>query len=353
MSDVQLVIAGKAYGGWTSIRIMRSLEAVADTFDLSLTDRWSDQKLPMPIPAGAACEVAIDGERVITGYIDEVSPEYDGSHHAINVRGRSKAGDLVDCSIAGADGKGLQWRGKTLLAIASELCGRFGISVSALTDVGGGFKSVALEPGETIWEFIEHLARIRAVRFVSTTDGNMAIVRAGQSRVKTALTLGENIRLASGQFSTIERFSDYIVQAQQTGDDDTWGEQSAHVHATAKDNGVGRYRPTVIVSDTPGGLADCKQRAEWQRNTAWGRGQGVVYTVTDWAHSDGLWAPNTLVDVDDRWLGIKAARLIMSAQYILNDQGLRTELRVLPKEAADLVPLPEDKNKDDDSGRVR
>ena len=154
---------------------------------------------------------------------------------------------------------------------------------------------------------------------------------------------GENILRASGEFSMRERFSDYVVQAQQTGWDGNSGAASAHVIARSKDEGVARYRPTVVLADGPNTKADAKRRADWQRNTSWGRGQGLIYTVNGWRHADGLWAPNRLVRVVDPWLGIDGDRLIMSVQLMLDEQGSRTELRVMPREAADLVKLPDPK----------
>lgn len=346
MDDVRLVIGGESHAGWTEIRVMRSIEAVADTFELTLTERWADGEEPRPIRAGVACELWIDDERVVTGYVDDVAPSYDAQKHTVTASGRSKAGDLVDCSLSGT----LQWKGRTLLAIARDLAKRFGIEVRSEVGAGDVFQVEALEPGEPVWDFLEQLARRRAVRIVSLPDGNLLITRAGTGRIATPLTLGENVLRASGEFSLRERFSDYIVQGQQSGRDGNSGAAAAHVKALAKDNGVTRYRPTVVLADGPSTTADAKRRAEWQRNTAWGRGQGLIYTVNGWRHADGLWAPNRLVRVDDPWLGIAGDRLIMSVQFSLDEQGARTELRVMPREAADLVKLPDPKKNSESGG---
>lgn len=344
MTDVHLKLGGEVFGGWTRIRVMHSIESVADTFELTLTERWDEQSQPRPLRAGMACELWIGDDRLVTGYVDEALPGYDAENHTIAVTGRSKAGDLVDCSLAAQPGRPLQWKQQTLLEIARTLAGRFGITVSAETDAGEPFKLEALEPGETVWDFLEGLARRRAVRIVSAPDGNLVIARAGTGRIDTPLRLGGNIRAASGRFSTRERYSDYIVQAQQTGDDWNSGEASAHLQGTATDEALrrlGRYRPLTVLADGPSTAADCRRRAEWQRNTAFGRGQGVVYTVTGWRHAGGLWTPNRLVHVNDPWLGLDGDRLIMSAQFLQDDAGRRTELRVMPPEAADLVALPD------------
>jgi len=325
---------------------MRSLESGADSFELGLTDRWADDQKVRGIRAGAACQLRLDGEPVVTGYIDDVLPEYDAATHSLRVSGRSKVGDLVDCSLAGESGQPRQWKRRNLLEIARELAGLFGIDVQALTDVGADFRAVSLEPGQSIFSFLEELARIRAVRLVSAADGSMLITRAGLGRSPTALVLGENILRASGEFSVRDRFSDYIVLGQQTGmtwDVDT-ATASAHLRGSAQDQALvtaPRYRPTVILAEGTVDTADCRRRAEWQRNTAAGRGQGVVYTVSGWTHASGLWQPNRVVPVVDSWLGVDADRLIVSVQFLLDAAGQRTELRVMPKEAFDLVPLPE------------
>lgn len=346
MSDITLRIDGRIYGGWKDIRVVRSIEQSADTFELALTDRWGDERLPVPIRAGTPGELWLGDARIVTGYVDDALPEYDDQTHTVRVEGRSKAGDLVDCSLAPEKGKPLQWSGRSLLQIAKDLAGRFGIEVSAEVDVGEAFTRVAMEPGQTVWEFLERLARIRGVRIVSRPDGGLLITRAGTARYQTALVLGQNILRASGQFSSREQFSDYIVQGQVTGGSKTWdgaiAEAAAHVRSQVINAHVGRYRPTVIVQDETDGIADAKRRAEWQRNVAWGRGQGVVYTVSGWtAGTEGLWHPNRLVRVDDAFMGIQGDRLIMSVQFLLDGRGQRTELRVMPREAAELIPLPE------------
>jgi len=343
---------GRIYGGWKEIRVLRSLEQGADIFDLALTDRWGDDRLPVPIRAGTPGELWLGDERIVTGYVDDAMPDYDDQTHTVRVEGRSKAGDLVDCSLAPEKGKPLQWSGRTLLQIAKDLAWRFGIEVSAEVDEGAAFTRVAMEPGQTVWEFLERLARIRGVRIVSRPDGGLLITRAGTASYQTALVLGQNILRASGQFSSREQFSDYIVQGQVTGGSKTWdatsAEGSAHVSSQVSNAYVGRYRPTVVVLDETDGIADAKRRAEWQRNVAWGRGQGVVYTVSGWtAGTEGLWHPNRLVRVEDAFMGINGDRLIMSVQFLLDGRGQRTELRVMPREAAELIPLPEPDTSDE------
>lgn len=337
MADqITLRIDGTDYRGWKSAAVRRSMQRPADTFELTLTERWADGAAPRPITPGLACEVHLGEERVISGYVDDAMPQYDAKNHTIVVNGRSRAGDLVDCSI-----EARQWKQRTLLQIARELAEPFGVSVSADVDVGDAFRQQSIQPGQGIHEFLDQLARIRGVLLVSEPNGDLLITRAGQKRIRTPLVLGENIRSAAGQFSARDLFSTYKVQSQQAGTDNAWGSDAAEPEASVSDDRLGRYRPVLVETEQSADIAGCRQRAKWERNVRFGRGRSVVYTVQGWRHDGGLWQANRLVPVRDRYLGIDADRLITGVQLILDDKGRRSEIEVMPPAAMDTIELPE------------
>ncbi|KKK49065.1 hypothetical protein LCGC14_3138820, partial [marine sediment metagenome] len=55
MSDVTLHIDGLIYRGWKSIKILRSLEQAAGSFQLQISERWSGQRERWPIRAEDLC----------------------------------------------------------------------------------------------------------------------------------------------------------------------------------------------------------------------------------------------------------------------------------------------------------
>ena len=345
MSEVVLQIDGTNYKGWKGVAITLPLESIADSFELTLTDHWPSDNTPKPIRLGSPCVVMIDGEKVITGYVDDVIPEYDAKQHGLMVVGRSKTGDLVDCSVLDKT----TFKGKTFLDVAKHICAPFSIEVSAGVDVGAPFsKAHSVEPGETAFEFLDRLARMRALRMVSTPEGGLLITRTSSERIGTPLVLGGNIKSASGNFSLRDRFSDYSVYGQQDTDDNLFGEVANDAFGTSNDKHVQRYRPTFIQADNIT-VDECKRQAQWHRNTRFGRSQAIVYTVLGWRHADGLWQRNRLVPIDDFYMGIKEDRLISTTRYLLDDEGERVEIEVMPPEAFNLVELPEG---DDDSGGI-
>lgn len=341
--DIVLTLNSTRHLGWQSISLARSIERVAANFELKLSHKWADAE-PPTIISGQPCTLHLGNELLLTGYSDTVAPAYDSQSHSLAVQGRSRPGDLVDCSLVGREFKNL-----SLLQIAQKLCAPFGITVSAVADVGAPFTVVRLATGQPIFDFLEQLARIRAVRLVSNAEGHLIITTAGTGYADTALTFGKNIKRAAGSFDVSQVFGDYFVTAQQDGV--TLGAtEQADANGTASDAHVTRYRPTAIELDGPGDIAACNRRAQWERNTRSGRSGTVTYTVAGWQQTEGgrTWVPNELVQVSDPWNRINGERLITETRLIKDMQGERTEITVMRPEAFKLIPLPEPKA--DDAG---
>ena len=100
--------------------------------------------------------------------------------------GRDKAGDLIDCSAINAPG---QWNNQKLEKIASAIAAPFGISVSAEVNTGEAFKKFSIEQGETAYEAIHRLCKLRAVLCISDRQGGLLLTAAGNSRAATALAM--------------------------------------------------------------------------------------------------------------------------------------------------------------------
>lgn len=333
---VVLQIGSQRHQGWQEVRIRLSLEQIADSFDLTLTECWAESGLVRPVTPGEACTVKVGDELVVTGYLDEVLPDYDATSHTISASGRSKAADLIDCS-----GKDTPLNGLTLKKIAEKLAAPYGIEVVDTVGNNKVFRNFTLEDGQPIAEAIERAAQIRGARIVSDAQGRLVIVHAVQREIRTPLELGVNIRKGSGAFSDRDRFNTYIVEGQTPGTDEWNGEDAAGPTAQVTDPRIRTPRTTLIVCDTPADAADCKARAELEARMRWAKGRGVTYTVGTWRHEQGVWRPGDLVQVRDPYLGLDEQLLISDVQLIENNQGRTAELRVAPPAAFEPVPVPE------------
>jgi len=335
-----LTVNGLRYGGWENISVTRGIEQISGTFDLRLTERWPGQQEGRPIRPGEACTVALDDQVVITGYIDDVLPEYGTDSHTLSVTGRDRTGDLVDCSVLPA---GKQWKNRTITQIASDLCAPFSVGVKAVGDMGKPLPRFTSQHGETAFEALERAARQLGVLLVSDTKGGLLLTRAGTDRSPTALVEGENILIGKGELSQRDRHSKYILRTENPGTDDSTPAQNTGAEATATDPNVKRYRPLIILSEDTGHSQALLERARWEANVRIGRGNRATITVQGWRHAVGLWQPNTLVTVKSPLLYLDMDMLIVSVNYLLGEGGTTCELSVCNPMAFELIAIPERK----------
>lgn len=331
----ELKIDGVFYGGWKSLRVSRSIEQMAGTFELEVTERWPGKPQASPIKPGRPCQLLLDGEVVITGYVDTVSPDYDANRHTIRVSGRDKTGDLVDCSAVYKSG---QWRKVKLDQLARDLIKPFGINLVIEEDVGSAFASWNIQEGESVFDCLERAARMKALLLTSNPQGDLVITRAGKSRLDHGLVEGENIKGARADFSWKDRFSAYTVKGQgKLGEDG----DSAHAAPSGRsaDEIVDRYRPLVVLAESHSENATLRDRAEWERNVRRGRSARGSITVQGWRHPGGaLWQPNMLVPVTSPMLWLNEAEmLVVGCTWTLDDNGTLTELAIAKREAFQLL----------------
>lgn len=329
---LQLKINGKLFGGWTEAAITRGIDQLAGTFDIKVTDRWENQQ--WSISPFDSCQVLWSGKTVITGYVDSVSISYDAGSHEITIAGRSKTADLVDCSAASS-----QYKNQSLSQIAAALCQPFGIDVKTEASAGGAFLSYKPDEGVQVFEALEKLAGLRGLLLMDNAAGDLVITQAGTDRISTALKMPGNIKSGSGNFNVKDRFSVYTVKGQQKGGDQISPEFAAHNKASITDTNVTRYRPTILQAEDQADLSTVKKRAQWESNIRFGLSQSFRYTVQGWEHKNGLWQPNTLVHVKDKYMGVDTDLIIASITYLLGSNGTTTELVLAHRKAFIAEPI--------------
>lgn len=339
--DITLTIDAKMYGGWKSISIARSIEAISGAYEIGCSNVPADSDAAGAIIAGAQGSIQLDGETIITGFIDDVEISHGIRDHSLSVSGRDASADLVDCAAIYKSG---EWQNQTMLAIAKNLCEPFKVTVTADTNVSKPFSSWNIEPGESVFENMERMARAHGVLLVSDGLGGIKITRASKEKVFTTLALGKNILSATARVSHAQRYSEYRILAQHSRSDDYSGTASTEGTAVATDTTVKRKRPLVEIFED--GNADTEtllRRAEWKRNISAGRAQRVNVTVQGWSHSNGVWKPNTLVTIDHPPLRLDSVELlIVSTRQVLDDNGSRTELQLSPAKAYEPESVPGD-----------
>lgn len=345
-NEVELTLGGQRFGGWEEVSIETSLETLSGSFSLSAAARGDGKDADFQFKAGEECRVSIDGETVITGWIDTVEPSFDGESHMITIGGRDKAADLIDCSAVHKPGS---WTNTALETIAADLAKPFAIGVTAKASTAPAIKKFSLQQGETVHAAIERLLRFRGLIAVSTSDGNVEIITPASGAAARQLS-SQAMLSAQARHDVSQRFSEYIVKGQSSGDDRTFGKSASQVKSQAKDPAVKRYRPLLVVAEDQATAANLKTRAEWEASTRAGKAQSAEITVRGWRDADGkLWARNSLLHVAHPWLFIEHAMLVTGVKLAKGAGGTVTTLSVSPPEAWTQQKVPEGR----EAGRVK
>lgn len=327
MSEIELVIGKDVHRGWKSVQVETGLEQCSSRFQLSVADRWADNNVPRRIYAGDAFELRLEGEVVMSGFVDDAEPFISEHDHGIQVVGRDKTADLIDCSALAKSG---QWSGAKLDRIARDIASPFGLEVSVDVDVGDVFASFNIEEGERAFETLDRAARMRGVLLTTDGTGRLILTRAATGDAVAGIAQGDRVKFAAVRTSWRERYSKITVKGQGKGSDKEFGAAVAHGSATATDDAITRYRPLVVISEQHGKSVNFRQRAEWERNIRRGRGTRARFTLPGWNNSAGkIWRPNMLIDCQFPILGVAEKLLVVKADFFLDDKrGKITELQL-------------------------
>lgn len=326
---VNLRVNGVDFAGWKEVSISAGIERQARDFSLGITTRWPGSTAQeRRVKPGDLCEVYIGADLVVTGFVDATPVKYGAKDAEVGVQGRSKTGDLVDC---GAINKPGQWRNRKLEKIAADLAAVYSIAVITEVDTGAPIIDHQIQVGETAFECIDRMLRIRHVLATDNEKGELVFIEAGSQRASTALELGKNILGGDAPLDYKHRFSEYQCKGQRSGDDDEFAEDVAEEDASITDGNIGRRRLLVLKQSGQADEGTCRDRVEYERAHRAAKSLETTYTVQGWRQGSGeLWKPNMLVRVKDSLIGFDAEMVIAEVGYKLGSAGMISTLKVGP-----------------------
>jgi len=335
--EITLQVGDKLYGGWKAASATIGMDRVAGDFALEVTELWPGNDVTREIRPGNKCSLAIAEMTVITGYVDAVDIAVDSGQHAVSIRGRDASGDLIDCSAVRSPG---QWRRQKVEVIAKQLAEPFGVAVKAAVDTGKPLDSFALQTGETVWEAIDHAARLRGLLVISDGAGGIVFTRAGLNRADDDLVYGANVLSAHARFDVRDRFQTYTALGQVAGSNYLSGSAAAHIKAKATDGEILRYRPLLVTGDSPDAAGSLGDRVKWEATVRAARSVQVEIVVQGFTQTSGaLWKPNTLAHVVAKPLRLDGDMLIASVGFEVSEQGTFTRLSLTRADAFTLQPI--------------
>ena len=345
MNEIVLKVANKNFGGWTSVRVEKSLYRITGAFGLAATDIFPGNMEGWGFALGDVCTVEIDGQTIITGHVEDLPISYDSGSHNIQVGGRDKTGDLVDCSFVESAN---EWKNQRMKHIIEALCKPFAIDIyvdnSVIVQACTKVPEFKANEGDVVFDLIARLCRMFAILPVSYGDGKLTLTRAGTAfKTYDALELGKNVKSGSVEQSNKDRYQTYIVKGHGVGTDEkSLASDVTGVVGRASDDVILRYRPLIVFTETPCDIGRCLTRARWEARNRAGASRSLEYEVQGWVQSNGdVWPLNAMVEVRDSFLGIDCSLLIAAVSYSVDDlSGTITRLSLVHPETFDLLAEP-------------
>lgn len=352
---MRLEVNGIEYSNFTSASCELRLDSLSNTFSFEAVAPGGQA---LPFKGGEACKVIVDGETVLTGFIEVVSVNYDAGNHTINVSGRDKTADLLDSTIDDIDD--IRGEGLTLKILIEKVISQLGLDIEVIDEVNpdpfNPAEDIASpEPGDNAFSFIEKYARKRQVLLTSNADGNIVIATNSGETADGAVQhiIGandNNVMTSNFSFDTTGRYNAYKmasglnpVALNQAGDTDLASlvNQSGGVF----DSEIRAGRQLILISESPFSDGNCVKRANWEADIR--KARGLIYSATVPGfrvngNEGDLWTINKLYQIVDDFIGKIEPMLSNSVRFTFDaDNGRNTELGFVGEKAYTLLLEPD------------
>ena len=309
-----LTIGQYTYTGWERVSVQYSATDAARAFAFTLTDRDLSGRQWDFLPSDTPVTVTIDGETVVVGHIDTMSPSFSATEHHIEITGRSKSADLVDGAAMHETG---EFHKKTLHDIANDIAPD-NLDVSADDDLDP-VEYHRLQPGEQSFKTLDRIARRQGLLIMGTANGGIHISKGPTKAVHPPLVEGQNINGGSAMFNDGDRHSMIRVRGQRTFGQLPHG--SLRIEGSAADTKMKRRREKVVIAEGDVTADEAQKRAEAQRDRQLGNSVSATVKVLGARDANGvIWQANTLIYVQSAFLRLDMQMAIKSVD-IVQDKG--------------------------------
>jgi prophage tail gpP-like protein len=185
--------------------------------------------------------------------------------------------------------------------------------------------------GETIFSFLERIARDREVLIGSTSEGEWLLIGKNSPQTGSVVIEGENIKSAQFVINDIEARNYFRAIGQSAADDSHHGKSASEMVGTEAGN-LGIFSPLVVPMEHPVWTQhEVDLRASFENKTKTGTEITATVTVYGWFNSIGrLWKPLDMCTVTSPMAALPTSLLAIESVIFEQDRqgGTRTTLEL-------------------------
>lgn len=312
---VTVVVGGLRYSAFKLASVRAAFNEAARSFRLEIAAELGASVTNAVFHVGAKVQIFANADLLLTGFVDQKQPRFEARNAMIAVSGRSNSGDLVDSSAEHETG---HFEDKDPVEIGNAVSE--GVGATYETDQQlKKIEQYQVTQGESTFRLVEKLARQQGFTITGTPAGNAKITKAGSQRHAGGLIEGVNILTGTADHNGSNRHSKYTVRGQRPFDH---GADALEIQAIARDKGVDRHRPIIIVQDEDTTKDRAKTRAKNRRDRAAGDALKATIDTQGFRDDAGtVWTPGHLVWTESPFLDIAQDMLIEHVTYQQSEQG--------------------------------
>lgn len=181
-NDFILRVAGVEYRGWSSVFFRDDMDEIVNAFGVVTVDFFPGESDKWKLKMGDNYEAFINKTLVSTGFIEDINIFYTTDNHSMEIRGRSKTADLVDCSFEGSQN---EWKKQSISNIIKNICSPFDIDVD-VDDTASVQSAVIIDTfkaneGDYILDMIKRLCNENGIVPLVTPEGFINLTTATTS----------------------------------------------------------------------------------------------------------------------------------------------------------------------------
>lgn len=347
--SLTLRLNGREYENFTEARVERDIERVCSTFSFVATARRANF---LPIRDNDEVEILADGQVIMTGVVDNYHPSANPQQHAIQVKGRSRTRNLVDCTFESKTSTPV-----TFANLATSVAGNFNIDV--VDEVGDNTTfdtGLIASIGQKAFEFLEPFARKRQSLLTDDSQGRLVITRGSTESSSYSLKnlynkpLQNNLLSVDFDKNVSGLYGKYICHSQLNLVDlggFVAGEQAVNQVGEAIDSDVDQLRVYDFYAEEATSVTELEQRAQWELALRRARAFNYSAKVQGHSYNGEVWKHNLLYRVDDDFSQLYGMYLCGNIVYHQSlEEGSTTTLNLKPANAYSLQAIIDKLNQD-------
>jgi prophage tail gpP-like protein len=326
-----VIINGKRFVGWESVYVQARWKDPNPVFQFVVAENDPTTEFArLQFKPNDFVTVYLGGQLAVSGYILRRQTAYDASRHAVQFYGVGLTWFAARASIIDKTNK---FDGMTLEQVAAKVLAPFeaGLKVVGKLDEKP-FEQLAADPGITVFEFLDKIARERNAIFGSDHRGNFLLIGDHVNPIVWNLVEGKNIKHCECTISIENIRDDIRVWGQRPANDEVNGADAAHQEATAHGMDI-PHSPLLIPMEQPVfTIAEVAKRAATEAKWTNGTYVTAVITVQGWLRGGiALWTPGDNVIVTSPMAMLFGEKMTINCATFTQDSegGTNTQLELV------------------------